>query len=125
MRELAFTPVIFDNMVAYSHGVNETGYYQLVSLILKAANAVVRNITVEKQNVLVHCSDGWDRTPQMCALSQILMHPHYRTVRGFCELVDKDWVQFGHKFHERNGAYVSKRTSQESPIFIQFLDCCH
>ena len=63
MRELAFTPKIFDDMVAYSDGLDETGYYQLVSLILKAANDVVRNITVEKQNVLVHCSDGWDRTP--------------------------------------------------------------
>jgi len=28
--------------------------------------------------VLVHCSDGWDRTSQLCALAQILLDPFYR-----------------------------------------------
>ena len=46
MREMAFTPEAFDNMVTYSNGVSETGYYDMISLILKAANAVVRAITV-------------------------------------------------------------------------------
>ena len=48
-----------------------------------------------KQSVVCHCSDGWDRTAQVCALAQILVDPHYRTVKGFIALVEKDWLAFG------------------------------
>lgn len=33
--------------------------------------------------VLVHCSDGWDRTAQLASLSQLLLDPYYRTLDGF------------------------------------------
>ena len=42
-----------------------------------------------RQNVLVHCSDGWDRTSQICALAQLLLDDHFRTRRGFAVLVNK------------------------------------
>jgi myotubularin-related protein 6/7/8 len=29
-------------------------------------------------SVIVHCSDGWDRTSQTCALAQLLIDPYYR-----------------------------------------------
>ena len=31
-------------------------------------------------SVLVHCTDGWDRTPQITSLAQILLDPYYRTI---------------------------------------------
>ena len=34
-------------------------------------------------SVIVHCSDGWDRTSQTCALAQLLIDPFYRTIQGF------------------------------------------
>lgn len=49
-------------------------------------------------NVIVHCSDGWDRTSQMSALAQIMLDPYYRTIHGFCVLIEKDWISFGHMF---------------------------
>ena len=33
--------------------------------------------------MLVHCSDGWDRTAQTCALISLLIDPYYRTLHGF------------------------------------------
>ena len=30
--------------------------------------------------VLVHCSDGWDRTAQVVSLAELLLDPYYRTV---------------------------------------------
>lgn len=33
--------------------------------------------------VLVHCSDGWDRTSQLASLAQLLVDPYYRTIEGF------------------------------------------
>ena len=54
----------------------------------------------------------------------MLLDPHYRTITGFMELIEKDWLSFGHKFHERLGIYNEKYGDNEkSPIFIQFLDC--
>ena len=37
----------------------------------------------EKVSVVVHCSDGWDRTAQTCSLAGIMLDPYYRTIHGF------------------------------------------
>eukprot|EP00854_Cymbomonas_tetramitiformis_P001679 gene1679-2331_t len=71
-------------------------------------------------SVLVHCSDGWDRTAQVSALIQIMREPFYRTIRGFAALIAKDWCAFGHKFLDRCGG---PSEDEQSPIFVQFLDC--
>ena len=34
-------------------------------------------------SVLVHCSDGWDRTAQLTSLAMLMLDSHYRTLRGF------------------------------------------
>ena len=38
--------------------------------------------------VLVHCSDGWDRTPQISALVRICLDKYHRTLEGFLSLVE-------------------------------------
>jgi hypothetical protein len=53
------------------------------SLVLSAAVRVVSAVDREGVSVLVHCSDGWDRTSQVCALAQLLMDPYFRTFAGF------------------------------------------
>jgi len=73
--------------------------------------------------VLVHCSDGWDRTAQVTCLIQIFADPYFRTVKGFSVLVAKEFCAFGHKFSDRGGYGSSMR--QASPIFLQFLDCVY
>ena len=76
-------------------------------------------------NVLVHCSDGWDRTSQMSALAQLLLDPYYRTVKGFQVLIEKDWLSFGHMLGRRCGHFSYKDTDNRSPVFLQFIDCVH
>ena len=73
----------------------------------------------EKRPVLVHCSDGWDRTSQLAALSQLLVDPYYRTLGGFAVLIEKDFCSFGHMLAQRS----DPTTHEYSPILLQFLDC--
>lgn len=55
-------------------------WFQLLSGLLRAAVAVAAAMEREARPVLVHCSDGWDRTPQIVALAQLLLDPYYRTI---------------------------------------------
>ena len=64
------------------------------------------------RSILVHCSDGWDRTPQITALAQLLLDPYYRTIRGFRTLAEKEWLEFGHKFADRCGSHGPGATDQ-------------
>ena len=43
----------------------------------------VQAICEEGRSVLVHCSDGWDRTAQTCSLVSLLVDSYYRTLHGF------------------------------------------
>ena len=63
-----------------------------ISLLLRSARDIARSINSLNQSVLIHCSDGWDRTSQLSALSQLLLDPFYRTFHGFQTLLTKDWV---------------------------------
>ncbi len=47
---------------------------------MKASVTVATAIENEARPVMVHCSDGWDRTPQIVALAEILLDPYYRSL---------------------------------------------
>ena len=36
-----------------------------------------------KSSVVVHCTDGWDRTAQLTSLAMLMLDSYYRTIRGF------------------------------------------
>lgn len=76
-------------------------------------------------SIMVHCSDGWDRTPAITALVELVLDGHYRTLVGFCALVEKEWCSFGHLFRSRFGhgdAPGEQEVEEQSPVFIQWLD---
>lgn len=50
--------------------------------LLKGASDVMARLEAGDP-VLVHCSDGWDRTSQLTSLAQLLLDPYYRTIDGF------------------------------------------
>ena len=90
---------------------------ELTMQILDGASFVANSIVDSSNAVLVHCSDGWDRTSQICALSQVLIDPYYRTVKGFFEIIQKDWIDMGHLFCARCGHVISVDFNETSPIF--------
>uniref|UniRef100_A0A671UBU8 phosphatidylinositol-3,5-bisphosphate 3-phosphatase n=1 Tax=Sparus aurata TaxID=8175 RepID=A0A671UBU8_SPAAU len=106
--------------------LESTKWLQHLSLLLKAALLVVNAVDRDHRPVLVHCSDGWDRTPQIVALSKLLLDPYYRTIEGFQVLVETEWLDFGHKFADRCGhGENSEDVNERCPVFLQWLDCVH
>uniref|UniRef100_A0A1A8ETN2 Myotubularin related protein 6 n=1 Tax=Nothobranchius korthausae TaxID=1143690 RepID=A0A1A8ETN2_9TELE len=103
-------------------GLEGSGWLRHIKAVVDAAVFLTRAVTVEGASVLVHCSDGWDRTAQVCALGALLMDPYYRTIKGFMVLIEKDWISFGHKFADRCDQ-LDGDPKEVSPIFTQFLEC--
>lgn len=103
-------------------GLENSGWLRHIKAVLDAAIFLAKAIVVENASVLVHCSDGWDRTSQVCSLGSLLLDPYYRTMEGFMVLIEKDWISFGHKFSERCG-HLDGDPKEVSPVFTQFLEC--
>ena len=93
----------------WQENVAQTRWLEHLALIMESAVEIVNLIRNEKTSVLVHCSDGWDRTPQLTALAQLLLDPYYRTFQGFQVLIEKEWISFGHKFADRVGRRRRRR----------------
>ena len=89
--------------------LRRSGWLRHISAILEGTLIITKNIHVNSSHVLIHCSDGWDRTSQLSALSQLCLDPFYRTIRGFEILIEKDWLSFGHKFLDRCGHLSSEK----------------
>jgi len=101
------------------HHLESCDWAHHISLLLQTGMQIARVLEIGHP-VLVHCSDGWDRTSQLVALAQILLDPFFRTIDGFRSLVEKDFCAFGHMFERRNGLASD---ADASPIFLQWLDC--
>jgi myotubularin-related protein 1/2 len=107
----------------YLNKIVESKWLHYLALILTSTVRIVQTITEEKCSVVIHCSDGWDRTAQISSLVQILLDPYFRTIVGFCVLIEKEFCAMGHQFQERIGHGQINISSQRSPVFVQFIDC--
>ncbi|PRP78418.1 myotubularin-related protein 2 [Planoprotostelium fungivorum] len=93
-----------------------------IQLILDGALHIVDDIE-KKTSVLVHCSDGWDRTAQLSGVAQVCLDSYYRSIIGLGVLIEKEFLSFGHMFQERIGHGDRNSEAQSrSPIFLQFID---
>ncbi|XP_045145484.1 myotubularin-related protein 3 [Echinops telfairi] len=106
--------------------LESTKWLHHLSVLLKSALLVVHAVDRDQRPVLVHCSDGWDRTPQIVALAKLLLDQYYRTIEGFQVLVEMEWLDFGHKFADRCGhGENADDLNERCPVFLQWLDCVH
>lgn len=70
------------SMSAFLSGLESSGWLKHIRSILETAWFIARAVS-NGVSVVVHCSDGWDRTAQVCSLSALLLDPFYRTIQGF------------------------------------------
>ncbi|XP_030962195.1 phosphatidylinositol-3-phosphatase myotubularin-1-like isoform X1 [Quercus lobata] len=91
------------SMSASVSTLGDSGWLIHVQNVLAGSAWIAARVALESASVLVHCSDGWDRTTQLVSLASLLLDPYYRTFTGFQALVEKDWLGFGHPFSDRIG----------------------
>ncbi|XP_073193883.1 phosphatidylinositol-3,5-bisphosphate 3-phosphatase MTMR2 isoform X5 [Lepidochelys kempii] len=104
--------------------LESTHWLEHIKLILAGALRIADKVESGKTSVVVHCSDGWDRTAQLTSLSMLILDGYYRTIRGFEVLVEKEWLSFGHRFQLRVGhGDKNHADADRSPVFLQFIDC--
>ena len=107
--------------------LKDVEWYKLLGTLLAGSVKIVAAM-MGGVSVLVHCSDGWDRTSALSSLALLQLDPHYRTIPGFCYLIAREWCAFGHKFGRRCGTgtpdadRADANDDQRAPIFLQFLD---
>ncbi|TRY92950.1 hypothetical protein DNTS_016093 [Danionella cerebrum] len=101
--------IVYPN-VEESHwlsSLESTHWLEHIKLVLSGAIQVADKVS-SGSSVVVHCSDGWDRTAQLTSLAMLMLDSYYRTLRGF--------QRIGHG--DKNHA-----DQDRSPIFLQFIDC--
>ncbi|KAJ3588247.1 hypothetical protein NHX12_011841 [Muraenolepis orangiensis] len=87
------------SMAVFLEGLESSGWLKHIKAALDAG---VFAVSEEGASVLVHCSDGWDRTAQV--------------------LIEREWVSFGHKFSHRCN-HLDGDSKEVSPVMDQFLEC--
>lgn len=131
--------------------IEKTNWLEHIRGILKGVESLTKWLTLEGVHILIHCSDGWDRTAQISSLVQICVDPYFRTLEGICVLIEKEWCSFGHRFNDRCGhlqleakfynhtevgnfqriRVLNQRFQHhqgvkfESPVFHQFIECIY
>ncbi|XP_014482758.1 PREDICTED: myotubularin-related protein 2 isoform X3 [Dinoponera quadriceps] len=121
LKELCFPTI---DEARWLSGIESTMWLKHIKCVLAGAVRIVDKVENHKTSVLVHCSDGWDRTAQLTALAMLMLDPYYRTVKGFEVLIEKEWLSFGHKFQQRIGHGDEHHSDADrSPVFLQFIDC--
>lgn len=120
LKELCFPQI--DESRWFS-GIDSTYWLKHIKCVLAGACRIVDKVENHKTSVLVHCSDGWDRTSQLTSLAMLLLDPYYRTIKGFEVLIEKEWLSFGHKFQHRIGHGDDRHSDADrSPVFLQLID---
>ncbi|XP_072040453.1 phosphatidylinositol-3,5-bisphosphate 3-phosphatase MTMR2-like isoform X2 [Amphiura filiformis] len=115
-------PSIDDNH--WLSNLEATHWLEHVKTVLAGAVRIADRIEGQKTSVVIHCSDGWDRTAQLSGLAMLMLDPYYRTIKGFEVLIEKEWICSGHKFSQRHGhGDKNHADADRSPIFLQYMDC--
>ena len=106
----------------YYGNLEDTKWLRHIRAIIIGSKKVSNLLSEDQATCLVHCSDGWDRTAQMCGIAQILLDPIFRTTRGFATLIEKDFCRSGIRLLIVLGKDVENFKIRSVLQFLQFLD---
>lgn len=93
------------------------------SLCIQQADIAAREMRCQDKSVILQENDGRDLSCIVSSLVQIILDPYCRTINGFQSLIQKEWVALGHPFSDRLGHVYNDTITEQSPLFLLFLDC--
>lgn len=76
--------------------LHESKWFDQIKTLLDVANMLCERMD-DGSSVMVALEDGWDLTAQVVALAELMMDPYYRTIEGFCVLIEREWLSMGHR----------------------------
>ena len=74
------SPSPLSSSISFLSNLESTQWLHNLSQLISVACDVVHTVHDEARPVLVHCSDGWDRTAQVVPLAELMLDPYYRTI---------------------------------------------
>eukprot|EP00834_Sanchytrium_tribonematis_P007397 NODE_662_length_4925_cov_0.478243.p1 type:complete len:416 gc:universal NODE_662_length_4925_cov_0.478243:1199-2446(+) len=133
----------YSDLISHLTSINlNMSWFHHLSKILRGSALIVYAMDTQSIPCLIHCSDGWDRTPQLSALTILCLNSEYRTLEGLSKLVEVEFGFYSHKFKDRLGyteyekdlkesstnvlrSTMKSFNSQQSPIMLQFYWCVY
>uniref|UniRef100_A0A8B9QGD6 Myotubularin related protein 7 n=1 Tax=Apteryx owenii TaxID=8824 RepID=A0A8B9QGD6_APTOW len=103
------------SMSDFLWGLENSGWLKHIKAIMDAGIFIAKAVAEEGVSVLVHCSDGWDRTAQVCSVASLLLDPYYRTMKGFMVIIE---CIFCFRYGNLDGD-----PKEISPVIDQFIEC--
>ena len=112
---------------SYLLAIESSKWLDHVRSLIIHASLMFQILNQEYTSVLVHGLEGRDTTLCSTSLTQIIADAECRRMRGFQELIHREWVLAGHPFEERLSSLFVQNKAKDSrkvaaPVFLLFLD---
>ena len=95
-------------------------WYEQIGTILQEASILANQLINSSAHVTV-LADSECRAAQITALCQVLLFPECRTVQGFGELIEREFLQWG----GTKTQFKKDNEPERGPVLIQFLDAVY
>jgi len=109
---------------------DQTPVLEQMSTLLTGALLVAQQ--VQEGHIVLACgTSGRGQLSTLCALAQLFLDPFYRTIRGFCILIEKEFIYYRHRFTEYTlHLHLRELMGQQFPlrdphavVFALFIEC--
>ena len=86
--------------LSFLSNLEGTQWLHYLCQLISVACDVVQTVHDKARPVLVHCSDGWDRTAQVVPLAELMLDPYYRTIE-VCKIQCQCMYRIGERWRKR------------------------
>ena len=112
---------------SYLLAIEGSKWLEHVRSLITHACLLQQLLNQEFTSAVVHGLEGRDTTLCSTSLAQMIMDPECRTIRGFQELIHREWILAGHQFQNRHSSLFVQNKARDSrkvsaPVFLLFLD---
>lgn len=92
---------------------------------INSVKALAKMLLEERKSVVLQSNIRGGTLFTISALTQLLIDSNYRTIRGFCSLIEKEFIFFGFPFSSRETTKIksSNPNIEYYGSFLLFLDC--